>query len=1356
MVLVKLPVILMQLLLLAIIHSDQSAASAMIQRLIVRLEEPTLPSSDNCTFFKQIENVLTSTSEQLHKVTAGRLQWDKISVLVSKSLAQDCFRLARHQQRLHVIKNKRMNAQLAASEAADIVVHHGSHPLIADLPHAKQYYGGCNQQGLGVHLSRSFIRSFHPDHAFIYGRQVLREWVKHRYGVFDETGFDGDLQYPLRTSQYGSHPPNSTELEQENSCTTLANNTITSEAGQDDRRNGSGHFDTPWNATSLQAVKATPPQTSIMASLDADDWCDGSNHIRWMPTKQNVLCEEQSIWQVMETHPDFRRLAAPPTTTTEFVPVTDDGSHPTPSQDLTDDDQWTAFFPPEFEYILPSNGHRYVLVLDRTPSSRRWSLIRRALYRWIHALPASDERETHLSVIVSSASDATNLVVLGWTKVTADNRDGLVGRIPRRPLSPPTSSSSSSSSEHLVSAIRLAHQMLNDEKEATCCGGQLIVLTGTPIEMQLDELHDVTVHAIAFPSRRTTLVHLGVRNGLQLAVDDGDDDDDASLTQSRLAAAFLQILRYDQLDTPTQVYEETVTSANQVQSGTFTLDAPLGANVRVVAHCADEADLDTVEVVSPNGRVYDLPLVSDGMLHIRIPHTDEFGEWSYRLRFAQPVVSSSRHQVATTVEVTAQPAATTTTQMYDEAITVQAWTNVGRAPVNASQTPILLYAEVRRGRSPIVDAKVTALVYPPEGSDNSTAQGPFLVQLHDKGTGDPDITRADGIYSAYFTNAVNQPGHYAVTIQVTDNNRKASIPVRKLNPPGMAASTDACCGSSMPYEQTVLVQPFRRIISGPSFVTLDGPTEDEDVYPPGRISDLRVERIVNATNEVELGWTAPGTDYDSGSAAFYQIRCYTDRSALNDSGSAILVHASLTPQPLPAGTWQKAMVAVPWPNQIFYYAIVAVDFAGLRGKVSNIVPVYIEEPPPPPTTTAINPVPLLPAGEMDGNNVTRPEAASQALSEQQMYAIAGGVAGFILLLVILSIAACLSRRKRSDDRQEKPPGKSSSSTLKIQVEPLKVSPSHHHPAEVNAQHQKEQEAASATMKSGEESRPVYKIYVNNAYIQEEDGELKIVTPDGRIIQRGSPWFSSANTLPRGRSLTNLEGLEAGTSATDLNHWSLPRAKTSPHRHKVLTNGSIMPNSGSQSVININNPSSSSGVGGAIADGTSISSKPSVSSDDTGIEVSDHQTDSRDSADLQMILPPPGFGPIQNHSGYMPMYANHNLLPPPSPGMSSQHQQDSRVMRMPSFLDNNNPGDHHHHHHHQNDVSGGSLAWLGDFPDSNFCSQPSSRRPLMIGSSYGTGSEDRTPQISPPPPSTPTSQSSVVHQPRRKTRHISFV
>lgn len=120
--------------------------------------------------------------------------------------------------------------------------------------------------------------------------------------------------------------------------------------------------------------------------------------------------------------------------------------------------------------------------------------------------------------------------------------------------------------------------------------------------------------------------------------------------------------------------------------------------------------------------------------------------------------------------------------------------------------------------------------------------------------------------------------------------------------------------------------------------------------------------------------------------------------------------------------------------------------------------------------------------------------------------------------------------------------------------------------------------------TGTSDRPVYKIYVNNAYIQEEDGELKIVTPDGRIIQRGSPWFPATgqhHTLPRGRSLTQLEadGIASGgaaggngTTAADLallqHHWSLPRtSKSSPHRAgKVLTNGSIMQHSGSQGLL----------------------------------------------------------------------------------------------------------------------------------------------------------------------------------------------
>lgn len=76
-----------------------------------------------------------------------------------------------------------------------------------------------------------------------------------------------------------------------------------------------------------------------------------------MPTKQNVLCQEQSIWQVMESHPDFYNQ---PNTieseSTTLEPNEISSAH--------------QFFPPEFEYVLPpSNGNRYVLVLDRSVSS---------------------------------------------------------------------------------------------------------------------------------------------------------------------------------------------------------------------------------------------------------------------------------------------------------------------------------------------------------------------------------------------------------------------------------------------------------------------------------------------------------------------------------------------------------------------------------------------------------------------------------------------------------------------------------------------------------------------------------------------------------------------------------------------------------------------------------------------------------------------------------------------------------------------------------------------------------------------------------------------------------------------------
>ena len=68
----------------------------------------------------------------------------------------------------------------------------------------------------------------------------------------------------------------------------------------------------------------------------------------------------------METHPDFRQILPATATTTESLTSTDVVFL---QDEIEEQDKFVSpFFPPEFEYVLPSNGHRYVLVLDRTLS----------------------------------------------------------------------------------------------------------------------------------------------------------------------------------------------------------------------------------------------------------------------------------------------------------------------------------------------------------------------------------------------------------------------------------------------------------------------------------------------------------------------------------------------------------------------------------------------------------------------------------------------------------------------------------------------------------------------------------------------------------------------------------------------------------------------------------------------------------------------------------------------------------------------------------------------------------------------------------------------------------------------------
>jgi len=134
------------------------------------------------------------------------------------------------------------------------------------------------------------------------------------------------------------------------------------------------------NVTSAVVVTTSRRATSILASLDAEEFCDDSNHQREAPTKHNVLCEERSVWDVIQQHVVDFASAPQPHNNNNNNNNSNSNSSSSSSRDGDgdDDDDFgsstdhpddagapAAFSAPQFHYIAPS-ATRYVLLLDRS------------------------------------------------------------------------------------------------------------------------------------------------------------------------------------------------------------------------------------------------------------------------------------------------------------------------------------------------------------------------------------------------------------------------------------------------------------------------------------------------------------------------------------------------------------------------------------------------------------------------------------------------------------------------------------------------------------------------------------------------------------------------------------------------------------------------------------------------------------------------------------------------------------------------------------------------------------------------------------------------------------------------------
>ena len=312
-----------------------------------------------------------------------------------------------------------------------------------------------------------------------------------------------------------------------------------------------------------------------------------------------------------------------------------------------------------------------------------------------------------------------------------------------------------------------------------------------------------------------------------------------------------------------------------------------------------------------------------------------------------------------------------------------------------------------------MEAEVVATIHRPYGA------APVSIVLKDSGTGYPDITQGDGIYSAYFTQFTSEPGFYTVTVTATNKNGTARLPRISQNESNNNNSTavdnnTACCGSAMTFSFTVPVSQFTRhslagsffVEEGSQFYLRQGSPTRNDVFPPSRVTDFQLANYIDNSLYVTLKWTAPGNDYDFGEAFRYEIRCYTNREALREENFAemgILVHTSLIPVPEIYGTLQRSTVGIPWPNEVFYYAIVAFDEEGNRGLVSNIVSVYAEEKPSTTESELNTAENIIPDTDMFPIHMSQPLTSES--KDTLIYVVSGVISAILVVILILLLAA---------------------------------------------------------------------------------------------------------------------------------------------------------------------------------------------------------------------------------------------------------------------------------------------------------------------------------------------------------------
>ncbi|KAK1165148.1 calcium-activated chloride channel regulator 1-like [Acipenser oxyrinchus oxyrinchus] len=810
-------------------------------------------------------------------------------------------------------------------EKANVIV---AEPYLkhGDDPYTLQY-DECGQMGQYIHLTPKFLLD--DTMIGVYGprgKVFVHEWAHLRWGVYDEY----NEQKPFYISMDKKAEP------------TRCSKDISGSTGALSCKGSSCSVETctidPATSLPTENCKFFPDKnqntaTSLMflQSLSSvTEFCAETTHNSEAPNMQNKMCNYRSVWEVIRDSEDFKGS----TSMTTIPP------------------------PPKFTLIQQSDRVVcFVLDVSGSMSGNRLKQLQQAAEIFLRQII---EEGSWVGIVTFSS---VGNIVKELTLIESDaSRIALVNKLP----------TTANGGTEICRGIDKGFEVLRKD-DAKTDSDEIILLTdginNTPVNcLAKVQESGAIVHTIAFGESADKILYNMSSDTGGLFFTALDQVDSTSLID-----AFAAIRTSDGNLTKQSIQLESSGQKMKAKdwfNGTVSIDKSVGKDTFFVVTW--ETTMPDMYVRSPGGQTYEnvnfTVEASFGTARLNIPGIAQTGAWTYSLYNTLTTIQSLTMTVTSRAADANVPPVTVNSHMNQD-------TSTGNAPM-------VVYAEVKQGFLPVVHANVTAVIETETGIRTT-------LQLLDEG-GAPDLVRNDGIYSRYFINLQN--GRHSLKVNVQGSNGTTRLAVRRqgraMYIPGYVKDGKIELNPEKPPVNEEDLQlnlgSFSRTTSGGGFtVTLD-PNAQPPSFPPSRITDLDAEL---KDYKVFLSWTAPGEDFDQGTAESYEIRMSTNFEELRNNFSAGLHVNTQCLSPKLAGSKETFIFSpkeIPIENgTIIYFAARANDNQSLSADVSNIAQASMIMPPP---------------TEIDSINITT-----------IVLAVTGSV---VAICIIASTTMCILKRKK--------------------------------------------------------------------------------------------------------------------------------------------------------------------------------------------------------------------------------------------------------------------------------------------------------------------------------------------------------